>query len=105
MPYDDYSPGTKTMTAPGALGTSDTSGKCFPVRVFFATLNAAGTAGVLQLHNGTTTASTMVGRIYALANSSDIWECGYGMLFTSGCYIHMTTGSMQVAVQYWQESM
>jgi hypothetical protein len=105
MPFDDYAPGTKTMTNPGVLGTSDSSGRCYPVRVFFVSLSAAGTAGVLQLHNGVDTASTMIGRIYALANSSETWDCSYGMLFTSGCYVHMTTGSMKVAVQYWQESM
>ena len=94
-------PGTRTMTGPGALGTSDSSGRVFPVRVYYVSLYASGgTAGILSLHNGTSTASTTLAYLTALALSSDTWDNGYGLLCTSGCYVHMTTGTMHVAIQY-----
>ena len=99
-------PGTKTMTAPGVVGTtrSATANDAYPVRVYFVSLIAtAATAGTLHLYNGTSAAGTKVLRAHALANSSDTLDVGWGMLFTSGCYADFTTGSMHVAIQYTVE--
>ena len=97
-------PGTKIMTAPGAVGTSDASGRVFPVRVYFVSMVAtAATAGILSLYNGTSASGTTCLQLRALATSADTIDIGYGLLFTSGCYCDFTTGSMNVSIIYHQE--
>lgn len=93
-------PGTKNMTAPGAVGTSSNSGDLYPVRIFYASLIAAGTAGVLTLYNGSSVSGSPQLQLRALANSQSASDIENGLLFPSGCYADMTTGSMKVAISY-----
>ena len=100
-------PGLKIMTTPGALDGSDTTGVAYPVRIYYASLVAAGTAGSLSLHIGNATAKTSGSflRLRALANSQSAQSIAHGVLCTSGAYVAFETGSMKVAVVYSRESI
>ena len=105
MGYFDQRPGVKTITTEGAIGTSDGSGKVFPVRVFaVSVLAGAGTAATITLYDGNNTSGVAELRYHALANSQTTDDIGKGWLFTDGCYVGTAgAGITSISVSHFVE--
>lgn len=72
-----------TTAAGQAVGTA---GK--PTRVFMAHMISGATAGIIKLHNGTTTSNTIyVQETATVVSSGNTFEYGKeGILFPAGCF-------------------
>ena len=78
--------GTKSFTANGAVGTSDSSGKAKPVIVWDLALVGGTTATSVTLYNGTSTAASPVLRA-SVSSSGSLLE-GDNFISTNGLYCH-----------------
>lgn len=90
-----------------AFTTSDvvigTSGK--PTRVFSINFVSGGTAGVILLRNGTSTAGTAYIREDGVISSGKTVSYGQtGVLFPAGCFLDVDTNVASGVVSYSQEA-
>lgn len=74
-------PGVTTKTADSIIGSSGVK-----QRVYSISILSGGTAGVVNLRNGTTVSSTIIATITGTANESKIINWAGGLLFTAGLY-------------------
>jgi hypothetical protein len=95
-------PGLKVLTSHGSVGTSDSAGNQYPLRIFDVSLVATGTAGVATLYIGKAASGSKTLQIRALADSQNTWSSCAGLLFTSGCYVDCQTAGNAVTVSYYQ---
>ena len=104
-----YGPGTRTFTARGAVGTSDSTGVAFPVVVYDVSLIGGGTATSVLLYNGVESTGTTVMRASVDSSGSvlsgDNFLSTNGVRFKDGCYLHFKTKSTMTtaSVTFLQE--
>lgn len=90
-----------------AFTTSDvvigTSGK--PIRVFALSFVSGGTAGVILLRNGTSTAGTAFVREDGVISSGKTIQYGQtGILFPAGCFLDLDANVSAGVVSFSQEA-
>ena len=85
--------GSVTITTSGALISS---GK--PVRVYSCTHASGGTAGVVQLYNGTAASGTPKVSLTGTASRTLTQNFENGLLFPSGCYVELVNANCSAAV-------
>lgn len=82
---------TKSFTASGAVGTSDSSGKAYPVVIWDLALVGGTTATSVTLYDGTSTAADPVLRASVDSSGSllagDTFVSSNGIYCQSGCYL------------------
>ena len=96
-------PGNERLTESGDLGLT---GK--PKRIFYVVVGPeAATAGVLALHNGTSTSDDKyVGDLVATAGTANLFDLGHnGYRFPAGCYVSCsaTSGVSYANIAYQEE--
>ena len=92
-----WNSGTKSFTASGAVGTSDSSGKAKPVIVWDLALVGGGTANSITLYDGTSTAASPVLRASVDSSGSlltgDEFISTNGLYCKNGCYLAFKTAA------------
>ncbi len=82
--YQNFVGATLATTAAGqAIGTLGR-----PIRVYTVHIISGGTAGIIKLHNGTSTSDTLVVQeTCAVVSTGNTINYGdYGILFPAGCF-------------------
>lgn len=90
--------GVEVITSSGVLISS---GK--PVRVFNVTSTAAGTSGT-ELYSGTSQSGTARVSFANSAGRTTTVNFEGGMLFPSGCYVYLESGTTQAVLECRLES-
>ena len=89
--------GTKSFTASGAVGTSDSSGKAKPVIIWDLTLVGGGTANSVTLYDGVSTVANPVLRASVDSSGSllggDEFVSTNGIYCSNGCYLAFKTAA------------
>ena len=92
------SSGSQRLTADGVVGTS---GK--PTRVF-TVINTSGTAGTVNLHNGTSNSDALLFALIGTANTSKVQNFEDGLLFPAGCYADLSANVSAAVIEFVKES-
>ena len=93
------SSGAVNVTADTAIGTSGR-----PIRVFAVNMLSGGTAGQLELANGTTDAAPIWIREVGTASTGKTVTYGEeGILFPLGCFYDDDSNFTSVTIQYAEE--
>ena len=74
-------PGATTLTADGVLGQSGV-----PQRVYSVKILSGGTAGVVNLRDGTTVSGTIIDTLTGEASTTKTFNFQGGQRFPNGCY-------------------
>lgn len=91
--------GTDILTADGAVGTSGA-----PIRVWSLHLISGGTAGVVNLRNGTLVTDTIQATFTGAINLGVTVNFGSkGMLFPAGCFYDEDANVTSTAITFQKE--
>lgn len=91
--------GSTRLTADGVVGVS---GK--KIRVYGIVVHSSGTAGVVQLRNGTTTGGTEYDEINGTIGVSIRVNYPGGLLFPDGCFYDEDANVVYSTIIYEQEN-
>lgn len=92
-------PGTQYFTTTDlALGVSGR-----PTRVFSVSYTSGGTAGVVILRNGISTAGQIYLQLDGTINKGTVWNDPNGLLFPAGCFVDVDANVASCAVSFTQE--
>lgn len=91
-------PGSTRVTADGIIGTS---GK--PIRVFSVHLISGGTAGIVNLRNGTLVSDTIWAQVTGTASTGITVNFGGGMRFPDGLYYDEDANVTSTIIVYTEE--
>lgn len=101
-----WNTGTKSFTASGAVGTSDSSGVARPVVVWDLALISGNSSNAVILYNGTSTSADPV--LAASVSSVGVLDAHNfiatnGLYCPKGCYLSMSTASASTATVSFHE--
>lgn len=99
MPIQGFA-GSKLFTADGVVGASGE-----PIRVYSIHIISGGTAGVVNLRDGTTVAGTIRVTETGVASTGKTIEYGeWGILFENGCFYDEDANVTSALITYAQEA-
>lgn len=91
-------PGNQLMTTDGVVGTSGN-----PIRVFSIHMISGGSAGDINLRNGTTASDTIYVQMVGTASAGATISFAGGQRFPDGCYYEESTAPTSALITYTEE--